>query len=47
MNNVETLANILPIARDGGAGLRGDRHQGLDRHQAVLRLPRVDAARRV
>ena len=38
VNNVETLVNVLPIVLEGGAGLRRDRHRGIDRDEAVLPL---------
>ena len=38
VNNVETLANVPLILREGGAALRDDRHRGLGRAQALLPL---------
>ena len=45
VNNVETLFNVLEVVSDGGRGVRGDRHRGLDRHPALLRLRPRRAAR--
>ena len=36
INNVETLVNVPGIVLDGGAGVRADRHRGLDGHAPVL-----------
>ena len=38
VNNVETLVNVPARRRGERAGLRGDRHRGLERHQALLPL---------
>ena len=38
VNNVETLANVPLILRDGGEAYRAHRHGGLDRPQALLPL---------
>ena len=45
INNVETLVNVPGIVLDGGAGLRADRHRGLDGHAPVLPLGPRRAAR--
>ena len=38
VNNVETLVNVLRVVLGERAGLRRDRHGGLERHEAVLPL---------
>ncbi len=43
-NNVETLVNVLPILTRG-AGVRGDRHPGPHRPEAVLRVGQRGPAR--
>ena len=47
VNNVETLVNVLQIVgEDGGAArVQGDRHRGLDRPEALLRLGQRRPAR--
>ena len=45
VNNVETLANVPLILRDGRRGLRRDRHGGLDRAEALLPVGPRRAAR--
>ena len=46
INNVETLANVPLIVRDGGAAFACDRHRGIDRPEALLPVrPRRPAGR--
>ena len=47
VNNVETLINVPVILAMGAAAYAHDRHRGLDRAEAVLRVGPRRAARRV
>ena len=47
INNVETLATVPHIMRDGRRGVRQDRRRELDRHEARLRVGQRPAARQL